>query len=70
MGGTLRPSTAKMRLVQLAEEIISVLGSDPNASVKVTVEISADFPEGASDQIKRTVTENATSLGFKAKTWE
>ncbi|NUQ73302.1 MAG: ATP-binding protein [Polyangiaceae bacterium] len=63
-------STAKMKLVSIADEIISVLASDPNATVTVTVEISADFPEGASDQTKRAVSENATSLGFKTKTWE
>jgi hypothetical protein len=28
------------------------------------------IPRGASDQIKRAVSENAGSLGFKAKTWE
>ena len=63
-------STAKIRLVQIAEEIISVLASDPQASVKVCVEISAEFPAGAKDEIKRAVSENATSLGFKNKTWE
>ena len=64
------PATAKVRLVQIAEEVIKVLGDDPNATVKVTVEISSDFPEGASNQIKRAVSENASSLGFKTKTWE
>ena len=64
------PATAKMRLVNIAEEIIAVLSSDPNATVKVTVEIAADFPDGASDQIKRAVSENASQLGFKNKTWE
>ena len=64
------PASAKVRLVQIAEEIIAVLGNDPNATVKVTVEISSDFPEGASDQIKRAVSGNASSLGFKTKTWE
>ncbi|MCA9013093.1 MAG: ATP-binding protein [Planctomycetaceae bacterium] len=63
-------STAKMRLVQVAEEIITLLASDPNASLNITVEINAEFPSGASDQIKRAVTENATSLGFKTKAWE
>lgn len=63
-------ATAKMRMVQLAEEIVSVLASDPNASLKITVEINAEFPSGASDQIKRAVSENAKSLGFKNKTWE
>ena len=64
------PATAKVRLVQIAEEIIAVLTSDPNASVKVTLEISADFPAGAPDQVKRVVSENATALGFKTKNWE
>ena len=61
-------ATAKMRLVQIAEEVISVLASDPNATVKVSVEISANYPSGASDQIKRAVTENTNSLGFKPHT--
>lgn len=64
------PATAKMRLVQIAEEVIAVLAADPNAEVKVTIEISAEFSQGASDQVKRAVSENASSLGFKSKTWE
>lgn len=63
-------STAKMRLVQIAEEIIAVLASDPNAKVSVSVEINAEYPNGAADQIKRAVAENATSLAFKNKAWE
>ena len=62
--------TAKMRLVQLSEEIVSVLCSDPNASVRLIVEISAEFPDGASETVKRAVTENANSLGLKAPDWE
>ena len=64
------PSTAKTRLVQIAEEIIAVLNSDPNATLKVTLEIAADFPQGAPDHIKRAVSENANALGFKRKDWE
>lgn len=64
------PATAKMRLVQIAEEIISVLGSDPNATVRVVLEVSADFPEGATDTVKRAVSENARSLGLKSAEWE
>lgn len=63
-------STAKMRMVQIAEEIIAVLASDPNATVKISVEINAEYAHGASDQIKRAVAENATNLNFKTKTWE
>ena len=65
-----KASTAKMRLVQIAEEIVNVLASDPNATLKITVEINAEYPVGASDQIKRAVSENATNLGFKTKNWE
>ena len=63
-------TTAKMKLVSIAEEIIAVLAADPNANVKITVEISADFPAGASDTTKRAVSENAAALGFKSKSWE
>jgi len=63
-------STAKMRLVQVAEEVIAVLAADPNAEVKVTLEIQVTFPSGASDQTKRAVTENAKTLGFKNADWE
>ncbi|MEN9636068.1 MAG: hypothetical protein RL077_4472 [Verrucomicrobiota bacterium] len=59
-----------MRLVQIAEEIVNVLASDPNATLKNSVEINAEYPSGASDQIKRAVSENATNLGFKTKNWE
>ena len=61
---------AKMGLVQLVDEVISLLCSDPHAAVKVTLEISAEFPDGAPDQIKRAVSENANSLGFKISSWD
>jgi hypothetical protein len=63
-------ATAKMRLVQIADEIVSVLASDPNAHIHLTVEISADFPDGASDTVKRAISENARSLGLKTADWE
>ncbi|MGO9473476.1 MAG: ATP-binding protein [Rhodomicrobium sp.] len=62
--------TAKMRLVQMSEEIVAVLCSEPTASVRLTVEISAEFSDGVSDAVKRAVSENARSLGFKAADWE
>lgn len=66
----IKPSAAKMHLVQVAEEIIQLLASDPNASLNITLEINSEFPSGASDQIKRAVSENASALGFKTKVWE
>lgn len=63
-------SLAKSKLNTIAEEIIKLLTSDPNAEVRITLEIAADFPQGVSDTIKRSVSENANSLGFKVKDWE
>lgn len=64
------PSGAKMQMVSVADEIISLLASDPNVVLKVTVEINADFSQGASDQIKRATSENAKALGFQSSEWE
>jgi predicted AAA+ superfamily ATPase len=61
---------AKSRLNTIAEEVIALLVSDPNATLRITLEIDAEFPNGASDTIKRGVSENAASLGFKTKDWE
>lgn len=66
----IKPSTAKMHLVQVAEEIIQLLTSDPNAALEITLEINAEFANGASDQIKRAVSENAKALGFQSSEWE
>ncbi len=63
-------ATAKMHLVQLADGIVTVLCSDPNATVKVVLEISTEFPGGVSDQVKRAVSENARTLGIKNPDWE
>ena len=64
------PAAAKMRLVQIAEEIIAALAADPNAEVKVRIEIEAKFANGAQDQTKRAVAENAKTLGFSTAEWE
>lgn len=37
-------ATANMRMAEIADEVISVLLSEPYATVKVVVEISAEFP--------------------------
>ncbi|MBX3409892.1 MAG: ATP-binding protein [Phycisphaeraceae bacterium] len=65
------PATlAKSRLNTIAEEVIALLTSDPKAAVRITLEIDAGFPDGASDAIRRGVSENAANLGFNAKDWE
>jgi predicted AAA+ superfamily ATPase len=64
------PTASKMRLQEIAEELISLLTKDPNATVKIALEINAEFPDGVTDQIRRAVSENAGSLGFRVKEWE
>jgi hypothetical protein len=64
------PAAAKMRLRDIADEIIAALVADPNAEVKVRIEIEANFPNGAADQTKRAVSENAKTLGFGTAEWE
>jgi hypothetical protein len=64
------PTLAKSRLNAIADEVIALLGSDPNATIRITLEIDAEFPNGATDTIKCGVSENATSLKFKTKNWE
>jgi hypothetical protein len=67
---TVAPAAAKMRLVQIAEEIIATLAADPNAEVNVRIEIEANFANGAQDQTKRAISENAKTLGFNIAEWE
>jgi hypothetical protein len=61
---------AKSQLNKIAEEVIALLTADPNATVNVTLEIDAEFDRGVDDNVKRSVSENADSLGFKTKEWE
>ena len=67
---TVAPAAAKIRLVQIAEEVIAILVADPKAEVKVRIEIDATFPNGAQDQTKRAVSENAKTLSFGTAEWE
>jgi hypothetical protein len=55
---------------RIAEEIIQHLTTQPDARVQLTLEIEADLPEGAPDNIVRTVTENARTLKFKDQGFE
>jgi len=50
---------------KIAEELISHLAGLVGASVTVTLEIQAQIPDGAPDNVVRIVTENARSLKFE-----
>lgn len=49
---------------RVADEVIAHLAGLVGSSVRVTLEIQADIPNGASDNIVRTVTENSRTLKF------
>jgi len=55
---------------RIADEVIAHLIGLPGAEVTVTLEIEARFPDGASDQIIRTVTENSRTLKFNSQGFE
>lgn len=49
---------------RIAEEVIAHLAGQVGADVTVTLEIEATLPDGATEQIVRTVTENSRTLKF------
>lgn len=55
---------------RIAEEVISHLAGLVGANVRVTLEIHADIPSGAPDNIVRTVTENCRTLKFSEQGFE
>ncbi len=55
---------------RIADEVIAHLAGQVGAEVRVTLEIGASLPNGASDQIVRTVTENARILRFESHGFE
>ena len=50
--------------------MISHLSGLVGAKVKVTLEIEAEVPSGAPDQVIRTVTENSRTLKFTSQGFE
>ena len=55
---------------QIADEIIGHLAGLPKANVTVTLEIEAEIPDGAPENVVRTVTENAQALKFRTQGFE
>jgi len=55
---------------RIADEVISHLSGLVGANVKVTLEIEAEIPNGAPDNVVRTVTENGRTLKFKNQGFE
>ena len=55
---------------RIADEVITHLSGLVGATVKVTLEIEAEIPDGAPDHVVRTVTENSRTLRFSSQGFE
>ena len=61
---TLDPARVGRDAGRIADEVLSHLVGIVGSSVRVTLEIEAEIPTGASDNVVRTVTENSRTLKF------
>lgn len=70
--GTVRldPARAGRDASQIADEVIAHLVGQIGAQVTVMLEIEARLPNGANDQLVRTVTENSQTLKFTSHGFE
>ena len=55
---------------KIAEAVVKRLATQKGAKVKITVDISAEIPDGAPDNVVRTVTENCHTLKFTTHGFE
>ena len=67
---TLESSRVGRDAGQIAEEVVSHLAGLDGSEVTVTLEISANVPDGAPDHVVRTVTENCRTLKFDTHGFE
>jgi predicted AAA+ superfamily ATPase len=67
---TLDPARVGRDASRIADEVIAHLSGLVGAEVTVTLEIEASIPNGASEQVVRTVTENSKTLKFASHGFE
>jgi len=67
---TLDPTRVGRDASRVAEEVIAHLAGLPGAQVRVTLEVDACVPQGAPENIVRTVTENSRTLKFSSHGFE
>ena len=70
--GTVRldPARVGRDASRIADEVIAHLSGLDGAEVSVTLEIQAEIPAGAPDNVVRTVTENSRTLKFTSQGFE
>ena len=67
---TLDPTRVGRDASRIADEVISHLAGLVGARVTVTLDIEVEMPEGAPDNVVRTVTENGRTLRFTSQGFE
>ena len=67
---SLNPTRVGRDASRIAEEVIAHLSGLIDSEVTVTLEIEADIPDGAPDDVVRTVTENSRTLKFGSHGFE
>jgi hypothetical protein len=66
----LEPQRVGRDASRIADEVIAHLAGLVGARVTVTLEIAAQLPEGAPEQVVRAVTENGRTLRFSSQGFE
>lgn len=61
---SLSPDRSVRDMMQVVEGIIEQLTIVPKSSVSITLEVSAELPDGMDKNMQRTLNENARTLGF------
>jgi hypothetical protein len=64
------PARVGRDAAEIATEVVTHLEGLVGAELKVTLEISAFIPEGAPENVVRTVTENCSTLKFTSHGFE
>jgi predicted AAA+ superfamily ATPase len=64
------PTRVGRDAARIAEEVISHLVAHAGAELTVTIEIDARLPNGTTEQVVRTVTENCRTLKFETQGFE
>jgi hypothetical protein len=67
---TIDPNRAGRDVGRIAEEVLQHLTIFPGASVRITLDVEADVPEGVPDDVQRVVTENCQTLKFTTQGFE
>lgn len=62
----LDPVGAKMQFAQIVDEVVAQFTVKPGVRLSVSVEISADAPDGFDEHLQRAVTENCQALKFRS----